>query len=216
MSILNIFRGSPPPLVEQSLNDVRLMLDRGREMFAEASAHLLQNESLEVDLAQLDEDVNAAEQRIRRSVLGHLSIDPNRDLVFSLKLISILQEAERIGDLCKSLAKFAALADGPRMGPRVEALRKMQQKILEMFEWTKQAFVEGDETMAARVMQRHEEMKEETANYIMDLAKASDITANEAVVYTLSARVLSRISAHLANIGSAVASSFDRIRRKAI
>lgn len=216
MSVFSIFRGSPPPLVEQSLNDVQLMLERGHTMFADASAHLLQNEILEVDLARLDEDVNAAEQRIRRAVLGHLSIDPNRDLVFSLKLISIVQEAERIGDLCKSLAKVAALADAPRMGPRVDALREMQQRILEMFDLTRRGFVKGDEASADRVMEMHEEMKGLAARYITDLARATDVTTNEAVVLTLAARMLSRVSAHLANIGSAVASSFDRIRRKAI
>ena len=216
MNIRDIFRGSPPPLVEQSLNDVQLMLERGHQMFAEASAHLLQNESLQVDLARLDEDVNAAEQRIRRSVLGHLSIDPNRDLVFSLKLVSIVQEAERIGDLAKSLAKVAALADGPRMGPRVETLRAMQQDILEMFEWTRRGFIQSDEKSADLVMHRHEKMKETTAAFIKDLASTDEITSNQAVVYTLAARILSRVSAHLANIGSAVSSSFDMIRRKAV
>ncbi|HEX7069232.1 MAG TPA: PhoU domain-containing protein [Rhodothermales bacterium] len=216
MSLLDLFRGSPPPLVAQSLSDVQLMLERGHTMFAEASAHLLQNEVLEVDLARLDEDVNGAEQRIRRSVLGHLSIDPNRDLVFSLKLISIVQEAERIGDLCKSLAKVAALADGPRMGPRVDALREMQQEILEMFELTRRAFVKSDEASADLVMQRHESIKKKSADYLTELAHATDVTTNQAVVYALGSRILSRVSAHLANIGSAVASSFDRLRRKAV
>lgn len=216
MSLLDIFRGTPPPLVEQSLNDVQLMLERGHTMFAEASAHLLQNETLEVDLARLDDDVNDAEQRLRRSVLGHLSIDPNRDLVFSLKLVSIVQEAERIGDLCKSLAKVAGLASEPRMGPRVETLRVMQQDILEMFELTRRGFVKSDEASADQVMERHEAMKRRTAEFLQELATATDVTVNQAVVYTLTARILSRVSAHLANIGSAVASSFDRIRRKAV
>lgn len=216
MSLFDLFRGSPPPLVEQSLRDVQLMLERGRTMFAEASAHLLQNEVLEVDLSRLDDDVNGAEQRIRRAVLGHLSIDPNRDLVFSLKLISIVQEAERIGDLCKSLAKVAALADEPRMGPHVETLRGMQNDILEMFDLARRGFVKGDEASAKRVMERHEEMKERSAFFLRDLAHASDITPNQAVVFALSGRLLSRVSAHLANVGSAVASSFDRIRRKAV
>jgi phosphate uptake regulator len=216
MSLLNLFRGSPPPLVAQSLGDVQLMLERGHTMFAEASAHLLQNEVLAVDLARLDEDVNAAEQRIRRSVLGHLSIDPNRDLVFSLKLISIVQEAERIGDLSKSLAKVATLAEGPRMGPQVDALREMQEDILEMFDLTRRGFVKSDEASADLVMQRHESIKKKSAEYLTELAHASDVTTNQAVVYALGARILSRVSAHLANIGSAVSSSFDRLRRKAV
>lgn len=215
MGLLDLFRGSPPPLVEQSLNDVQLMLERGHAMFADASAHLLHNEILEVDLGAMDEDINAAEQRIRRSVLGHLTIDPNRDLVFSLKLISIVQEAERIGDLCKSLAKVASLADKPRMGPYADELRVMQQDILEMFELTRKGFIKGDEVSAAQVMQRHEFNKARSADYIVRLSHAEDVTTNAAIVYALSARLLSRVSAHLANMGSAVASSFDKIRRKA-
>ena len=45
------------------------------------------------------------------------------------------------------------------------------------------------------------------------LAGRDDLTGNEGVVYALSARMMSRVSSHLANIASTVASPFDQIRR---
>jgi hypothetical protein len=56
---------------------------------------------------------------LRRAVLEHLTIDPRRELVFRLKLISLVQEAERIGDLAKLMGKTAGLEHNPRMGPLV-------------------------------------------------------------------------------------------------
>lgn len=213
MSFFNLFKGEQPPLIEQAFNDVQVMLQGGQEMFSAATACLLDNEILDVDLSALDQEVNRREQDLRRAVLEHLTIDPNRELLFSLKLISIVHEAERIGDLAKSLAKAAALAKRPRFGRHVEPLRVMRDQILEMFDASRQGFVEGDVAAARALMQVHEGLKGDVTAYLTALADAEDLTPNEAVVYALAARLLSRVSSHLANIASTVATSFDRIRR---
>ena len=49
-------------------------------------------------------------------------------------------------------------------------------------------------------------------SYLSDLALSSDVGSNPAVVYALGARMLSRVSSHVANIASTVASPFDQIR----
>ena len=92
---------------------------------AASTACVLDNEILDIDLSALDEQINQGEMSLRRSVLEHLTIDPKRELVFSLKLLSIVHEAERIGDLTKSLEKTGRLAKKPRMGKRVKPLRDM-------------------------------------------------------------------------------------------
>ena len=102
MGFFAFFREEQPPLIDQAFCDVQSMLQNGHEMFAAATAFLLDNEILEVDLKALDNKINHCEQSLRRAVLEHLTIDPNRELIFSLKLISIVHEAERIGDLAKS------------------------------------------------------------------------------------------------------------------
>lgn len=213
MGFFDFFKGEQPPLVEQAFDDVKVMLESGKVMFAAATASLLDNEILDVDLMELDGEINRREQDLRRAVLEHLSVEPKRELVLSLKLISIVHEAERIGDLSKSLSRTAALAHKPRMGPLVEPLRTLRDRILEMFERAQTAFVECDEAAARRLIRYHEQTKDELTVYLKRLADTETMTPNEGVVYAMSARMMSRVSSHLANVASTVACPFDQIRR---
>ena len=212
MGIFDLFTGHQPPLVQQAFQDVKVMLQNGHDMFAAATGCLLDNEILDVDLRELDREINRREQTLRRAVLEHLTIDPERELLFSLKLISVVHEAERIGDLAKTLAKTAVLAKKPRMGEPVAPLRQMRGRILEMFELCRRGFSESDASAARQLMELHEVLKDEATAYLKDLADREDLSVNEAVVFALSARLMSRVSSHLANIASAVAVPFDLIR----
>lgn len=212
MAIFNLFKGEAPPLVERAFQDVKSMLATGYEMFTASTGVLLDNEILEIDLQQLDARINQCERNLRRSTLEHLSIDPGSELIFSLKLISIVNEAERIGDLCKSLSKVAGLAKKPRVGPYVEPLREVRDKILGMFERGNQGFISEDVSAARELMRTHEQVKNDIAAYLVKLADEENITPNESMVFAMSARILSRISSHLANIASTVALPFDQMR----
>ena len=213
MGLFDILRGETPPLIEQAFNDVQGMLEVGHRMFAASTAFVLDNESRDVDLSELDQEINEGEMSLRRSVLEHLTIDPQRELVFSLKLLSIVHEAERIGDLTKSLEKTGRLAKKPRMGERVKPLRDMRDRILRMFESARKGFVESEQEEARKLMEAHEQMKDDVTEYLRTLADREDITPNEAMVYAMSARLMSRVSSHLSNIASTVVSPFDEIRR---
>ena len=213
MGLFDLLRENPPPLVEQAFEHVESMLEDGNHMFAASAACALDNEILSIDLHALDKDINQREQKLRRAVLEHLTIDPQREMVFSLKLVSIVHEAERIGDITKSLVKARHIAHEPRMGPWVEPLRDLRDRILVMFEHAKQGFVEENVEAARTLMAMHESIKDDVTAYLQHLADAEDITANEGIVYALIAHLLSRVSSHLSNIASVVALPFDQIRR---
>ena len=215
MGFFDLLKSDYPPLVAQATDEIQEMVHLGRDMFASAAAHLLENEVLEDDLSALDQHINRGEQRIRRAVFEHLSIHPEKDLIFSLKLISIVHEAERIGDLSKSLAKVASMAQKPRLSDKVKPLRKFRDQVLVLFEQLEQGFFKGQPEEAEEIMATHKTLKNEVAQYIMDLANDSNLSGNEGVVYALSARMLNRVSAHIANIASTVVSPLDQIRRTA-
>ena len=182
-------------------------------MFAAATATLLDNEPLELDLAAEDELINAQERRIRRTVLDHVTQSPREELALSLVLVSIVQDAERCGDLAKTIAKVADLADRPRMGPHVEALRATRDRVQTAFPRVSEAFLAGDAEAARAVMDQHARVKTEVADYLHTLARAPDLSSNLAVVLTSGARMIGRTSAHLSNIISCVVLPFDQIRR---
>ena len=212
MGIFDIVTGDRPPLVSRAFEDISLMLRTGGSMLAAATGHLLDNEILDVDLDALDATINEREIDLRRVLLEHLSINPRKDLVFSLKLLSVVQEAERIGDLAKSLAEISTLATSPRMGENVQELRQERDIIIRLLGQVHEALVEDDEETAVRLMSEQEKIKQRLNSYIARLASSPDLSAENAIVLALTARMLSRISSHLANIASTVASPFDQIR----
>jgi len=213
MGLFDLFSEDRPALVAEAFGHVQRMLTTGHTMFAAATAFALENEILDSDLHELDRTINECEQDLRRAVLEHLTYDPKSEMVFSLKLVSIVHEAERIGDIAKSVVKAGKLAKKPRMGPQVDQLRDMRDRILVMFDHAHNVFVNEDADAAQQLMQMHEVMKDDVTRYLKELAQDDQVTANEGVVLALLARLLSRVSSHLSNIASAVVSPFDQLRR---
>lgn len=212
MNFFSFLTGSRPPLVDRALNELGTMLDTADAMFAAATNCLLDNENLHVDLRQMDETINQGEVTVRRSVLEHMVADPKVETSFSLLLVSIVQDAERCGDLAKNIAKVSDLAAGPRMGRHVDALRPIRDRVQATFPRVRRSFIVGDAGVGRTIMTEHDQTKSDVAAYLQELATADDVTSNEAVVLAVGARMIGRTSSHLSNIVSAVALPYDQVR----
>lgn len=203
--------GRKSTLVEAAFEDVSRMLQQSARMLDLSLAALLDNEELKVDLDDMDDVVDESERMVRRTVLEHLSVNPKQDLVASLILVSMVQDAERIGDFSRGLAEVVQLAKSPREGIFAEELRALFQRVRPLFEVCESAFRQDNSEMAQRVMNEHTEVKKALKEYTARVAD-SDLTADMAIVYASGARILRRISAHLSNIASSVVQPYDRIR----
>jgi len=212
MNLFSFLTGSRPPLVDRALADLGEMLDTADAMFAAATNCLLDNEDLHIDLSEQDELINQREMAIRRAVLEHMVADPKVETSLSLLLVSIVQDAERCGDLAKSIAKASDLAVAPRMGRHVDALRPIRDRVQATFPRVRRSFVVGDAGMSRTVMEEHDQTKKDVAAFLQELAMADDLTSNEAVVLAVGSRMIGRTSSHLSNIVSAVALPFDQVR----
>lgn len=213
MGFFDFFKGNVPLLVQEATRDVATMLDTTRGMFVAATGFLVDNAPLEVDLYAVDRIVNQAEHDIRQAVFSHVTAHPGQDMVFGLLLMSIVQDAERIGDLTKSLAEIVQLAHHPRKNTQVSVQRILRDRILTMFDMTREGFVQDDAVLARRVMTYSAANKEIVAQYLQDLADSTTVPANMAVVLGLSTRIMGRLGSHLSNIASTVALPFPEIRR---
>lgn len=203
--------GAQSTLVESAFRDVSNMLQQSARMYDLAIATLIDNQPLEADLDSMDDEVDIGERMVRRAVLEHLSMNPAQDLVASLVLVSMVQDAERIGDFARGLADIATLAKDERSGPWADELGELAARVRGCFEDCTQAFVEDDNELARMVIGKHIVNKKLLAEYLLKLTE-SDLNANMAIVYAVSARVMSRVSAHLSNIASSVVQPYDRIR----
>lgn len=198
-------------LVEAAFRDISGMLRQSAKMFDVSLAALLDNHDLDVDLEDMDDVVDEGERMVRRTILEHLSVNPQQDLVASLVLVSMVQDAERVGDFARGLAELLPMAKSPRGGPFADELRALAGRTRPQFEVTEKAFVDDDVELARQVMADHAVLKADLIAYTERLA-ASDLSPDMAIVYATAARILRRISAHLSNIASTVVQPYDRIR----
>lgn len=203
--------GKQSKLVEAAFRDITTMLEQSARMLDLSVTALLGNEKIDVDLDKMDDVVDESERMVRRSVLQHLSINPSQDLVASLVLVSMVQDAERIGDFARGLAELVELAKSRREGPFADELQEFVRRIRPLFARCEEAFRKDNAEEARAIVATHREIKAELIDYTRRVAE-SDLTADMAIVYATAARILRRISAHLSNIASTVSQPFDRMR----
>lgn len=204
-------RSARSTLIDAAFRDINEMLDQAERMLELGLRALLDNQPLEVDLDKLDDVVDEGERMVRRSVLEHLAFNPKHDLVTSLVLVSMVQDAERLGDFARGLPELVPLASHERRGPFRDDLRALAERIKPIFPLTREAFSEGDTEKSQEVIRRVKELRSDLLDYTARVA-ASDLTADMAVVYSGAARSLRRVGAHLSNIASSVVQPYDRIR----
>ncbi len=198
-------------LIEAAFRDVSGMLEQSALMFDHALGALLDNQPLTVDLDSMDDIVDEGERMVRRTVLEHLSVDPSKDLVASLVLVSMVQDAERIGDFARGLGELIPLAQSPRQGEFRDQLTAFADQLRPLFDLCRQAFSADNADKARHVIATHTQLKPALLAFTQRVAQ-SDLSADMAVVYAGAARILKRISAHLSNLASSVVQPYDRIR----
>ena len=151
-----------------------------------------------------DKRVNEAEKDIRKRVVEHLTIQPSVDVPTSLLLMSVVKDAERLGDYSKNLFEVSRFLDKPIDKQRYRKLfNNIEEEILKLFKQTKQAFIESDEDKAAKSWVYERDIAKRCDSIIEQLAKSS-LSVNEAVCFTLMARYFKRLTAHLTNIATSV------------
>ena len=213
---MNFFRQlfnplAPSSLVESAFADVSGMLQQSRQMLDHALEVLLDNKPLTLDLEDMDDMVDEAERRVRRVILQHLAVNPQQDLVASLVLVSMVQDAERIGDFARGLVELVKMARSARTGPFADELRGFAERLRPLFALTERAFRDADLAQAQQVVREHAMLRDGLKDYVGRLA-SSDLTADMVILYAGAAQIVRRVGAHLANIASTVIQPYDRIR----
>lgn len=189
------------------LEQFKHMLEQTEEMYVLVRACLLEcgpSTEAEERVWEIDKRVNAAEKDIRRRIVEHLSLQPTVDVNACLLLMSVVKDAERLGDYAKNLYEVTRLLAEPIPA---DVFRRyfdaVEQDILKLFSLTKDAFVESDEEKAKMAWGYEREITKRCDNAVRELAHA-ETSVNQAVCLTLIARHLKRIVAHLANIATSV------------
>ena len=92
------------------------MIKAGEWMFDAAWAAAKEGEvppEFKAALYRKDIEVNRTERAIRRRIVEHLAVQPGVDVPACLVLMSVVKDAERIGDYCKNILEAAELQAEP-------------------------------------------------------------------------------------------------------
>ena len=204
-NLISFWKGKD--FLTEVLEEFKEMLGDTKYMFESVCKGLIDGTAdpiLKDKTYKVDKKVNTLEKDIRKRVVEHLSIQPSVDIPVSLVLMSVVKDAERIGDYCKNLFEITDLLHKPLKRDVFRGLfDEIDKKLLDMFEMTQKAFIESDEKAAKEILQKERILVRNCDEILKNISK-SNLTTNEAVCFTLLARYFKRIAAHLANIGSSV------------
>jgi len=200
--LINAWRRKPI-LVQMCEGLVRMIRD-ARWMFQAVTTWALEgdgtNESAQQAVYDRDIQINKSERHIRKQLVEHLSFLPGSEVPTCLILMSVIKDAERIGDYCKNILDVARVIGEPLgRDDCVDELRALVREIDESFEPVAKSFEESDRELGHATITKTRALAKR-ADVLIDRLLEEDPPRRRAVAYALLARYLKRISMHLANI----------------
>lgn len=182
------------------------------EIVMEVIAGRVEPDTVQDDLFRRDIAVNRKERSIRKQIVETLSVRGEHATVpASLVLMSVVKDAERVGDYCKNLLEMAQLMTKPVTELKhSREVVEISQHVSRIFQESIQAFSEEDEGLAREIIE-DEGLMNKRCDALIETIARSDLGANEAVTTALWIRYLKRIEAHLSNICSSVVLPVHRL-----
>ncbi len=196
------------------LDDFTSMLENDLWMFENAISALKDEgiaAAIKEELYSRDRNVNQREQQIRKHLVEHLAINPREDFVACLVFMSVVKDAERIGDYSKNIFELNAITASKLDDDFAYLIMSLTKKVKEDLEKVISAFKDSDKEEAKAIMIRHKDISSNVESLIRSLAIRKEFPSDKVVVYTLFLRYLKRVSSHTANVASAIVNPLEKI-----
>ncbi len=204
-NLLSFWKGKD--FLLQVMEDFRIMLDEAESMFEAVCARLTgggDDPELKERIYRMDKKVNELQKEIRRRIVEHLSLQPTVDVNACLILMSVVKDAERLGDYSKNLYEVTELLEHPiDKSLFSQYFDSLDSDIVKLFGQTRDAFIGADEEKARSTWDYHRRINKACDKIVKKVAK-SNLSVNEAVSFALIARYFKRIVSHLVNIATSV------------
>ena len=211
--LLRIFRGDDP--LSKVADNFALMLNLTREMSYSAGQIFFgedHDENAQDKVHKTDAEVNELERVIRRSLMTHLAIPGNSaDAPYSLLLMSLVKDVERLGDYAKNLSEIVEI--GPDVlpeGPELDELKMIRQKVESAYQACANVVLSSRRGEAAELIQQGRETARRCDGLVTAIGK-SDYDAATTTAFILGTRYYKRINAHVLNVLSSVVMPLDKI-----
>ena len=211
--LLSIFRASDP-LSEMGEN-FRKMLQLAYDMNVAAGEIFFGEGSRMPERERIyewDSQVNEMERVIRRQVVTHLAVKGNEaDLPYSLLLISLVKDVERLGDYAKNLSEIADIRPDPLPeGLALTELSAIRARVEYAFRSCADVFVASRRDEAVELIRQGRETARRCDRLVADIGRG-DHDAATTTALILGTRYYKRIGGHVLNVLSSVVMPLDRV-----
>jgi phosphate uptake regulator len=189
------------------------MLDAGRHVFDTAANAFLGGTNLEIirkDLFKTDKRINRAERRIRREIVVHASVHGAVEFPACLVLMSIVKDAERVGDYGKNLFDLAELAPRAPEGQHRDWLVQLKDRVSKMLAACREVFDSNDKEAATRLIVKAKAIEDVCDERIRALVQGT-LVDEMAPAYVLAYRYIKRVTSHARNVASSVVQPLDKL-----
>ncbi len=204
-NLLSFWKGKE--FLAQVFEEFKDMLDQTECMYKMVCSTLLDNveePDLKEKIYEIDKKVNRLQKDIRKRIVEHLSLQPTVDVPACLLLMSVVKDAERLGDYSKNLYEVTGLLQKPiDRSVFSQYFGELDKDILTLFRQTKEAFMEADRSKAESSWNDEHRLAIQCDRIVKQVVK-SNLSVNEAVCFVLIARHFKRLVAHLVNIATSV------------
>lgn len=190
------------------------MLDAGKHTFDTAANAFLGGTDLEVirkDLFTTDKRINKAERQIRRDLVVHASVHGEADFPACLVLMSIVKDAERLGDYAKNVFDLAEIAPEKPEGDHRERLINLKDKISQIFSRCREVFDAEEEEHAKELIRDAHAIENLCDKEIRALIRGGNGEGTMGPTYVLAYRYFKRITSHLRNIASSIVQPLHKL-----
>ena len=211
--LTSIFKGTDPlaELGDRFAHMLKITLDMnfaaGEILFGEE-----RQKSQRDQLYEWDGEVNTLEQEIRRRVITHLAVPGNSaDLPYSLLMISLVKDVERLGDYAKNLSEIVDIrTESLPRGEVLTELMTIRERVESVFRACLEAFSADKREQVGELIQQSRETARRCDQLVMDIGH-SDYDAATTTAFILATRYYKRIGAHVLNVLSSLVMPLDKV-----
>lgn len=193
------------------------MLEDGQKTFdLGASAYLGAADAASVaeELVRTDQNINRLERQIRREIVVHAMVAGAGDFPFCLVLMSIVKDAERIGDYAKNILDLGRFRPKVPGGPYEKRLSLLRGQINELLAETRALYEAQDTDAAAGFIEKCEVLKDvcdDAIEEILTEAEPRTVDPADPAATALCYRYFKRVISHARNIVTSIVVPVDML-----
>ncbi|HPF13660.1 MAG: PhoU domain-containing protein [Planctomycetes bacterium] len=187
------------------------MLQDGRHIFDAAANALVGGttpDAIRNDLYETDLRINQTEMAVRRGLVVHGTVHGASTFPALLVLMSLVKDAERIGDYSKNLFEIACAGVSLGDAEAVQSLVQMKDKISKFLVRAQNCFESKSVEDSGRLLKEIEAFQKMCDVHVGELLRAQG--RNEAP-RVLTIRYFKRVVSHIGNVVSSVVMPLDKL-----